>query len=74
MKREFMLVSAFAGSVYWIAGVAAIVYPGTMGVDPEFGGPGFPQAWLFGFAAGCGIFGSWLGCLDAGGDGKGRVE
>lgn len=31
-----------------------------MGLDPEFGGPGFPQAPLFAFAAVCGVLGSWL--------------
>ncbi|CAJ2510924.1 Uu.00g065490.m01.CDS01 [Anthostomella pinea] len=60
MKREFMLVNAFTGSIYWLAGLAAILFPGTMGLDPEFGGPGFPQAWLFiGFAT-CGLVGSFL--------------
>ncbi|KAI1818516.1 hypothetical protein GGS20DRAFT_189946 [Poronia punctata] len=60
LQREFMFFTAFTGSIYWIAGLAAIAYPGTMGLDPEFGGPGFPQAPLFAFAAGCGIVGSWL--------------
>jgi hypothetical protein len=60
LKREFMRVSAFTGSIYWIAGIAAILYPGTMGLDPEFGGPAFPQAPLFAFAAVCALLGSWL--------------
>ncbi|KAI3320860.1 hypothetical protein HD806DRAFT_220357 [Xylariaceae sp. AK1471] len=65
LKQEFMLISAFTGSIYWIAGMAAILYPGTMGLDPEFGGPGFPQAPLFAFAAVCGLFGSWLNASSA---------
>ncbi|KAI0868824.1 hypothetical protein GGS24DRAFT_481050 [Hypoxylon argillaceum] len=60
LKREFMRAAALAGSAYWVAGIAAILYPGTMGLDPEFGGPGFPQAPLFAFAAGCALLGSWL--------------
>ncbi|KAI1748637.1 hypothetical protein F4782DRAFT_534207 [Xylaria castorea] len=60
LQKEFRLVSAFTGSIYWIAGICAILYPGTMGLDPEFGGPGFPQAPLFGFAAVCALLGSWL--------------
>ncbi|KAF2968555.1 hypothetical protein GQX73_g5041 [Xylaria multiplex] len=60
LKREFMLASAFTGSIYWIAGICSILYPGTMGLDPEFGGPGFPQAPLFAFAAVCALAGSWL--------------
>ncbi|KAI0484579.1 hypothetical protein GGR56DRAFT_614495 [Xylariaceae sp. FL0804] len=61
MRHEFGRVSAFAGSVYWLAGLAAILFPGTMGLDPEFGGPAFPQAPLFAGFAACGLLGSWLG-------------
>ncbi|KAH8160604.1 hypothetical protein CIB48_g7642 [Xylaria polymorpha] len=60
LHNEYRLVSAFTGSIYWIAGIASLLYPGTMGLDPEFGGPGFPQAPLF---VGCAIFaivGSWM--------------
>ncbi|KAK7752241.1 hypothetical protein SLS62_005775 [Diatrype stigma] len=60
LRREFMRIAAFVGSIYWLAGIAAILYPGTMGLDPEFGGPGFPQAPLFiGFAL-CALAGSYL--------------
>ncbi|KAH8881197.1 hypothetical protein GQ53DRAFT_668284 [Thozetella sp. PMI_491] len=51
LKRESLRVAAFTGSIYWLAGLSAILYPGTMGLDPEFGGPGFPQRPIFiGFA------------------------
>ncbi|KAI0399398.1 hypothetical protein F4802DRAFT_610906 [Xylaria palmicola] len=60
LRREFRLASAFAGSIYWLAGLCAILFPGTMGLDPEFGGPGFPQAPLFALAAVCALLGSWL--------------
>lgn len=60
LRREFMGVTAFVSSIYWLCGLAAILFPGTMGLDPEFGGPGFPQAPLFvGFGL-CGLVGSWL--------------
>lgn len=73
LRREFALASALAGSAYWVAGLAAILYPGTMGLDPEFGGPGFPQAPLFAFAAGCALVGGWLEVPGAG-DGGGKVK
>jgi uncharacterized membrane protein len=60
LKKEFTRISAFTGSIYWITGMAAILYPGTMGLDPEFGGPGFPQAPLFTINAVCALVGSWL--------------
>lgn len=60
LRREFMGAAAFVSSIYWLCGLAAILFPGTMGLDPEFGGPGFPQAPLFvGFSL-CGLVGSWL--------------
>ena len=49
-------LAAFTGSIYWLAGLASALFPGSSGLDPEFGGPGFPQAKLFamfvGLAAG----------------------
>ncbi|KAI1205486.1 uncharacterized protein F4807DRAFT_464573 [Annulohypoxylon truncatum] len=42
LRREFVFASAVAGSIYWVAGLLAILAPGTMGVDPEFGGAGVP--------------------------------
>ncbi|KAK6845272.1 hypothetical protein PG990_003628 [Apiospora arundinis] len=60
LRREYMGISAFTGSIYWVAGIAAILFPGTMGLDPEFGGPGFPQAPIFVGLGLCGLIGSWL--------------
>ncbi|KAI0388927.1 hypothetical protein F5Y17DRAFT_451089 [Xylariaceae sp. FL0594] len=74
LQKQNMKMAAFTGSIYWIAGLAAILYPGTMGLDPEFGGPGFPQAPLFAFAAACGIVGSWLVGKGLGEDGTGKGE
>ncbi|KAI1472216.1 uncharacterized protein F4812DRAFT_3010 [Daldinia caldariorum] len=60
LHREFMIASAVMGSIYWIAGLLSILFPGTMAVDPEFGGPGFPQAKVFvGFMA-AGLLGAWM--------------
>ncbi|KAH8837127.1 hypothetical protein MCOR27_006754 [Pyricularia oryzae] len=57
LARDSLRMAAFTGSIYWIAGLAAAFFPGTSGLDPEFGGPGFPQKWLFmGFGA-CGLLG-----------------
>ena len=47
LARQSLYAAAFTGSIYWLAGLAAIYYPGTDGLDPEFGGPGFPQRKLF---------------------------
>ncbi|CZT13889.1 uncharacterized protein RAG0_17398 [Rhynchosporium agropyri] len=56
MRRESLFAAAVFGSLYWGAGLSAILYPGTLAVDPEFG-EGFPQFWLF---VGLGVS-SWLG-------------
>ncbi|KAL2075050.1 hypothetical protein VTL71DRAFT_8830 [Oculimacula yallundae] len=45
-KRESLFVAAVFGSIYWATGLSAILYPGTLAIDPEFG-EGFPQFWLF---------------------------
>ncbi|KAI1207304.1 uncharacterized protein F4807DRAFT_183811 [Annulohypoxylon truncatum] len=60
LNREFMFMSALSGSIYWFAGLIAILPPGTAGLDPEFGGPGFPQGPLFVALMGCGLLGAWL--------------
>ena len=60
LRQEFAGIAAFLGSIYWAAGLAAILYPGTMGLDPEFGGPGFPQAPLFVGFLSCALAGSYL--------------
>lgn len=57
MARQSLYAAAFTGSVYWLAGLAAIYFPGTSGLDPEFGGPGFPQRPLFTTFLGLGLAG-----------------
>ncbi|KAL7621886.1 hypothetical protein AAE478_007386 [Parahypoxylon ruwenzoriense] len=60
LRREFLFIAAITGSIYWFAGLLSILPPGTMGVDPEFGGPAFPQAKIFvGFMT-AGLLGAWL--------------
>jgi hypothetical protein len=39
-------VAALCNSVFTVAGLSAIFYPGSKGMDPEFG-EGFPQGWIF---------------------------
>lgn len=58
-RREQLVNAAFTGTIYWLAGLAAILYPNTDGLDPEFGGPGFPQLPVFSALAGLGL----AGCL-----------
>ena len=57
MELDSLRTALFAGTVFWLAGLTAILYPGTAAVDPEFGGKGFPQAWVFGAFALLGTMG-----------------
>jgi hypothetical protein len=43
---DSIFTAAIFGSVYWLTALSAILYPGTAGIDPEFG-EGFPQFWPF---------------------------
>jgi hypothetical protein len=63
MARDSLRIAGFTGSIYWLAGLAAILFPNTDGLDPEFGGPGFPQKVPFSIAMGLGIAGSVLESL-----------
>lgn len=57
--RDSLSTAAFVGSIYWLAGLAAILYPGTDGVDPEFGPPGsFPQGPAFSAIAAMAVLGA----------------
>lgn len=58
-KQDALQAALFTGTVYWLAGLASILYPGTDGIDPEFGPSGFPQAPAFSAFAGLAIVG-WL--------------
>lgn len=60
LSRETLKMAAFTGSIYWITGLTAILFPGSSGLDPEFGGPGFPQLPLFMTFGALGLVGSWL--------------
>lgn len=54
--KDSLRTAAILGSLYYVCGLSAILYPGTLAVDPEFG-EGFPQFWLF-----TGLMAlSWLG-------------
>ncbi len=59
MVRDSLRTAAVTGSLYWIAGLAGALFPGSSGLDPEFGGPGFPQAPAFTTFMALGITG-WL--------------
>ena len=55
MARDSLFTAAIFGSLCWLAGLSAILYPGSKAIDPEFG-EGFPQ---FGLFLGLGA-GSWI--------------
>ncbi|KAJ8061660.1 hypothetical protein OCU04_009461 [Sclerotinia nivalis] len=59
MMRDSMVTAAIAGSLYWVAGLSAILYPGSRATDPEFG-DGFPQAVIFPLFGGMAVAGAWL--------------
>lgn len=40
--KDDLWTAAIFASVYYFAGLSAILYPGSLAVDPEFG-EGFPQ-------------------------------
>ncbi|KAK1996939.1 hypothetical protein LX36DRAFT_637143 [Colletotrichum falcatum] len=60
MAKDSLRTAGFLGSVYWAAGWASLLYPGTSGLDPEFGGPGFPQKYIFTTAIGLAVTGAYL--------------
>lgn len=53
---DSILTAAIFGSIYWVTAFGAILYPGSMAVDPEFG-EGFPQKFPFG----AGLVVVWVG-------------
>ncbi|OKL62575.1 hypothetical protein UA08_02793 [Talaromyces atroroseus] len=48
MKRDSLRTATWLLSLNWIAQLSAALYPGSLPVDPEFGG-GFPQAYICAF-------------------------
>lgn len=60
LRKESFKLAAFTGSIYWLAGLAAYCFPGSDGLDPEFGGPGFPQGPMFTVFTSCALLGAWL--------------
>ncbi|KAF5610271.1 hypothetical protein F25303_14538 [Fusarium sp. NRRL 25303] len=58
--RDSFRIAGALGSVYWITGFASLLFPGTDGLDPEFGGPGFPQKYAFSAGIGLAVTGMLL--------------
>lgn len=56
---DSLFIAAIFGSLYWITGISAIFYPGSLAVDPEFG-EGFPQFPLFAGLLASTWIGWWL--------------
>ncbi len=46
-KKDDIFTAALFASLFWFTGLSAILYPGSRGQDPEFGGAWFPQLPLF---------------------------
>ncbi len=47
LAADSLFTAAIVGSLYWVTGLSAILYPGSKGVDPQFGDGWFPQLPLF---------------------------
>lgn len=60
VAQDSLRMAAFTGAIYWLMGLTAIYFPGADGLDPEFGGPGFPQRPVFIMFTTCALAGSWL--------------
>lgn len=43
--NDSLKTAVWLGSMYWITQLSAILYPGSLAIDPEFG-EGFPQAYI----------------------------
>ena len=55
-EQESITISAVLGTLYWISGLSAILYPGTLWIDPEFG-TGAPQVPIFVLS----VVAAWVG-------------
>ena len=60
MASDSMMTAVIFGSLYWITGISAILYPGSKGLDPEFGEKWFPQLPLFMALLASTCIGGWL--------------
>lgn len=58
-NADSVRTAAIMGSMYWIAGLSAYFYPGTLPVDPEFGS-GYGPLPLFAALAALAWTGYWL--------------
>ena len=56
---DSLRTAAILGSLYFLTGLSGILYPGSRGMDPEFG-EGFPQFWPFLGFSGLPWVGYWL--------------
>jgi len=58
-RADSLFTAMIFGSIYWITGMSAILYPGSKGMDPEFG-EGFPQAKVFAAFMMSAVAGWWV--------------
>ncbi|KAI9812941.1 MAG: hypothetical protein M1827_004459 [Pycnora praestabilis] len=56
---DSLFAAATFGSIFYLTALSAVLYPGSKGVDPEFG-EGFPQGPLFAALFGLTWLGWWL--------------
>jgi len=62
-RKQALLAAWIFGSLYCLTGLSAVLYPGSMGTDPEFLSPGadhFPQKWVFGPPLLINALGYWM--------------
>lgn len=59
VAKESVRTAVLLGVLYWVSGLSAILYPGSLGTDPEFG-EGFPQLYAFTMFGVCSLVGGVL--------------
>lgn len=60
LRKIYLNTVILCGSDYKVAGYEAYFFPGSNGLDPGFGGPGFPQIFPFSVSLGLCITGALL--------------
>jgi len=58
-QQQDIHIATILGSLYFLSGFTAALYPGAKAIDPEFGS-GFPQVGLFGVGLLSALVGGWL--------------
>ena len=64
-SRDSIKTASIFASLFYISGISAAFYPGSLAIDPEFG-TGFPQFPIFAVTLALAFFGYWFGGRNSG--------